>query len=155
MWRMLPTLEEDGEGAERRGWALVPFDFLEKEPPPAPVAAPPEVVLEEVDGASPHVYEDPGVLLAVVVELEAEVVEEKDALEDCERSGRRLRLEREVGREKPSSMSTSGGMTKEDIEDWLARRRTVPDILLGVERVGVLLLEAKAEEEEGGRRMVV
>ena len=92
-------------------------------------------------------------LLAVVVELEAEVVEEKEALEDWERSGRRLRLEREVGREKPSSMSTSGGMTKEDTEDWLARRRTVP-VILGVERVGVLLLEER-KEEEGGSRMVV
>lgn len=62
-----------------------------------------------------------------------------------------------MGREKPSSMSTSGGMTKEDIEDWLARRRTVPVMVLGVERVGVS--EEEVEEDcrrkEEGSRMVV
>jgi len=52
---MFPTLEEDGEGAERRGWAVVPFDFLENDPPPAPVAAPPEWVLDEEEGVSPQV----------------------------------------------------------------------------------------------------
>lgn len=76
MWRMLPTLEE-GEGAERRGW-LRPFDFLEKDPPVAAAAPPAELVLDDEEGVSPQVKEDPGVL----VELEAEVVEEKDALED-------------------------------------------------------------------------
>lgn len=42
-------------------------------------------------------------------------------------------------------MSTSGGMTKDEMDDWLASRRTIPAIL-GVVRVRVLT-EDSAEED--------
>lgn len=76
MWR-LPCLDEEvdeeGEGAERRGWTA--FDFLEKDPPP----------VEEAAGESPQAKEEPGVLLPVVEVLVAEVLvvmEEKETRED-------------------------------------------------------------------------